>query len=292
MELIFRIFEMKKTLYITNKLFFANWFVPVIGAVLIQVIGIIVSRRLVVKLLPDDYKFNLYIALLLFVPILASILLFLIYFKKSDFTSLGFTKDNNVLTTISGFITGSLLMFFIYICHWLSGFVEISSSNSFSFGPFFFLFLAYFIQSLTEEILFRGYVMTTVTKFKGSFAGVLCNSMLFSFIHFRNYGITAIALFNLFLLGIIFSILFNMTQNILFVTGVHTTWNFTMGCVLGNKVSGGYSPVSLFRITENSSFALWNGGDFGFEGGVLCSLILVGCLAYFSLERVRVSVRY
>ncbi|MFS5577917.1 hypothetical protein V2U81_10745 [Streptococcus agalactiae] len=38
---------MKKTLYITNKLFFANWFVPVIGAVLIQVIGIIVSRRLV-----------------------------------------------------------------------------------------------------------------------------------------------------------------------------------------------------------------------------------------------------
>lgn len=116
MELIFRIFEMKKTLYITNKLFFANWFVPVIGAVLIQVIGIIVSRRLVVKLLPDDYKFNLYIALLLFVPILASILLFLIYFQKRDFTSLGFTKDNNVLTTISGFITGSLLMFFIYIC--------------------------------------------------------------------------------------------------------------------------------------------------------------------------------
>ncbi|HEO7154963.1 TPA: CPBP family intramembrane metalloprotease, partial [Streptococcus agalactiae] len=199
---------------------------------------------------------------------------------------------NNVLTTISGFITGSLLMFFIYICHWLSGFVEISSSNSFSFGPFFFLLLAYFIQSLTEEILFRGYVMTTVTKFKGSFAGVLCNSMLFSFIHFRNYGITAIALFNLFLLGIIFSILFNMTKNILFVTGVHTAWNFTMGCVLGNKVSGGYSPVSLFRITENSSFAIWSGGDFGFEGGVLCSLILVGCLAYFSLERVKVSVRY
>ncbi|MGR1391014.1 CPBP family intramembrane glutamate endopeptidase, partial [Streptococcus agalactiae] len=95
-----------------------------------------------------------------------------------------------------------------------------------------------------------------------------------------------------FLLVIVFSILFNMTKNILFVTGVHTTWNFTMGCVLGNKVSGGYSPVSLFRITENSSFALWNGGDFGFEGGVLCSLILVGCLAYFSLERVRVSVRY
>ncbi|MCC9931964.1 hypothetical protein HK125_09650, partial [Streptococcus agalactiae] len=65
MELIFRIFEKKKTLYITTKLIFANWFVPVIGAVLIQVIGIIVSRRLVVKLLPDDYKFNLYIALLL-----------------------------------------------------------------------------------------------------------------------------------------------------------------------------------------------------------------------------------
>ena len=94
MELIFRIFEMKKTLYITNKLFFANWFVPVIGAVLIQVIGIIVSRRLVVKLLPDDYKFNLYIALLLFIPILASILLFLIYFQKRDFTSLGcFNND-------------------------------------------------------------------------------------------------------------------------------------------------------------------------------------------------------
>lgn len=89
--------------------------------------------------------------------------------------------------------------------------------------------------------------MTTVTKFKGSFAGVLCNSMLFSFIHFRNYGITAIALFNLFLLGIIFSILFNMTKNILFVTGVHTTWNFTMGCVLGNKVSGG---ILLFLFLE------------------------------------------
>lgn len=65
-----------------------------------------------------------------------------------------------------------------------------------------------------------------------------------------------------------------------------------MGCVLGNKVSGGYFFVFFFRIIENFSFVFWNGGDFGFEGGVLCFLILVGCLVYFFLERVRVFVRY
>ena len=59
----------------------------------------------------------------------------------------------------------------------------------------------------------------------------------------------------------------------------HWFWNWIQGPVLGYNVSGnsfGYETLLTLRFPEEN---LINGGSFGFEGSVLCSLLQVAGIA-------------
>lgn len=134
--------------------------------------------------------------------------------------------------------------------------------------------------SVAEESMFRGYFQKNLEegfqflgKTKAMWASVLFISLGFSLAHGFNPNVTALALLNIILAGILLGLSYVLTRSLAWPIGFHLTWNWFQGGFLGVPVSGlemeGYFKASL------SGPAWLTGGSFGFEGGVLCSVLLI-----------------
>ncbi|MBV9709564.1 MAG: hypothetical protein JO011_01470 [Ktedonobacteraceae bacterium] len=71
--------------------------------------------------------------------------------------------------------------------------------------------------------------------------------------------------------------------------GLHIAWDFTQGSIFGTPVAGQTpgSLASLITVTQHGP-ALWTGGGFGTDGGLLVTLaFLLGMLLVLLYVRLR-----
>ena len=129
-----------------------------------------------------------------------------------------------------------------------------------------------------EEMLFRGYAFQVLVKTIGPFATILPLGVLFGLAHSSNPNFTALALLNTVLWGIVLGYAFIVSGDLWLPIGLHFGWNWTLP-LLGVNLSGftmGVTGYSLhWKIGE-----LWSGGDYGPEGGLLSSAIVVLLFVY------------
>ena len=144
------------------------------------------------------------------------------------------------------------------------------------------------IQGMAEEVMCRGFLLTSISRCHSVTTAVLVSSAVFSLLHILNpSGFLHLPLINIFLYGIFASMLFLRTESIWFCAGFHTAWNFTQGTILGIPASGLKLP-SIFTAVINDNLSVINGGDFGLEGGLGVTVILVfGCLILFLIGKTR-----
>lgn len=118
---------------------------------------------------------------------------------------------------------------------------------------------------------------------------LLISSILFSLFHAANANIGIIALINIFVAGFLLGINYVFTRNIWFAVFLHFSWNFFQGPVFGYEVSG-TNMSSLLQQTLKGPDLL-TGGDFGFEGSLVClflNLLTCALLAsYYAGYRTR-----
>lgn len=144
--------------------------------------------------------------------------------------------------------------------------------------PIILVILAgYLIQGCAEEVLVRGYLMTSLTNaFKGKLAvplAVVISSIVFACLHLGNPGMTVLSFVNLFLAGVFFAVLVLRTDSIWCAAAAHTAWNFTQGHILGFEVSGLESADTIIESTLTGKDFI-TGGSFGLEGGILVTIVL------------------
>lgn len=133
-----------------------------------------------------------------------------------------------------------------------------------------------------EELLTRGYIYHYLkTKFTAAGA-ILVTSIIFSMMHIFNPNVTPLALFNIFLAGIVLTLLVLRDGNIWSAVGFHFGWNYTMGIIFASPVSGG-KEEGIIRLSLKG-YELLTGGSFGIEGGLICTVILA-LLSAFLLYR-------
>ena len=110
---------------------------------------------------------------------------------------------------------------------------------------------------------------------------VIVNSLLFAFLHLFNNGVTVLAIVNIFVVGVLFSLIIYYMNSLWCAMALHTAWNFTQNILFGLPNSGMISPYSLFRLdtaTVQDSFA-YNVG-FGVEGTVFADVVIIlACIA-------------
>ena len=224
---------------------------------------------------------------LIMLAILLSIYLIGRYIDKRKWADFGIT----ILPFkhfLNGALLGSFLITFIFGIQYLLGWLNLSEVqfNKFSTFPFLLVFIGqafrYFCGSIFEEAFSRGYLLINIAeglkrrlkRTNSVLISYVITSSIFGILHLANANSSLISIINLILVGFLFGWMVIKTGKLHFAIGLHAFWNIFQNNIFGGANSGKKTIVSIFTF-ENSGNVLWTGGDFGIEGGLLCTVAII-----------------
>lgn len=132
------------------------------------------------------------------------------------------------------------------------------------------LVLVFVPAALHEELLFRGYPFQKLHQRNRWFA-IAFVAAVFAALHSGNASVTPLALFNIFLGGVLLGLAWERHRRLWFPIGIHLAWNLTTGPILGHEVSG-YEALETLFVEQGTGPEILTGGDFGIEGSILMTL--------------------
>jgi CAAX amino terminal protease family protein len=220
-----------------------------------------------------------YIASLIF------IILFVRYLENNSLKTLGFKDSKIVKSVISGFNLALLSLIVIIGILFLLTNISFNILKDNNYKIVVVLIFLFGIQGFTEELIFRGYLMNRIAASKGKWWGVYINSLFFLIFHIKNPSVSYISSVNIYIFGVVLSLIFWYTDNIWIVGALHGAWNVILGVFMGGYVSGIKIPNTIFYLTFDSENILLTGGSFGIEGSIISTIyfIIIGILLYVGL---------
>ena len=136
---------------------------------------------------------------------------------------------------------------------------------------FFALVLAF--GAAGEEMLFHGYAFQALRRSVGDFAAILPVGVLFGLLHMGNQNVTAFAIVNTVLWGILLGWAFVLTGALWLPIGLHFGWNLGL-LISGINLSGFTIGVAGYELRWNKG-DLWSGGAYGLEGSAMTGICVV-----------------
>lgn len=146
--------------------------------------------------------------------------------------------------------------------------------KNFSIFSLFNFFLVVSINAVNEEIIFRGYVFQLFAERRSPYASVLVFSLMFGLAHLANPNLSFLGYFNLFLAGVVLSLMYLRTKSLWLGIGFHTGWNFFQLLLLGSPISGVNYFQGMIRTKIVELPEILFGGHFGIEGGLFTTIVL------------------
>lgn len=152
----------------------------------------------------------------------------------------------------------------------------------------------FIVQGFAEEVMCRGFLMTSLMKKVSVPVAVFLSASAFAFPHFTNLFLSEgryafVGIVNLYLISAIFSFLMLWRGNIWVSCGLHSIWNFVLNGILGLSVSGNEADVSGIICFYAGESSIINGGSYGIESSIVTTLILgvaaVGIYQFWKKDR-------
>ena len=214
------------------------------------------------------------------------VILFCVILQKRKTASMGVVKKKAGIHYLAGLGVGFIQFTAVVLLNILTGSMKLTGiSSNFSFVLFLLFALGFVIQGMGEEVLCRGYLLVSVARRNPVSAAIFLNSLVFALLHLSNSGVSLLAVLNLLLDGVFLSLYFLRTGNIWGVGAIHTMWNFAQGNIFGMEVSGMELSCTLFESSIAPDKTFWNGGVFGAEGGISCTIVCVAAILILLLRK-------
>lgn len=212
--------------------------------------------------------------------------LFCRLFQKRRPRTLGFRREGALKEYLFGLAAGFLVFSVAVLLCVVTGSLKLEGLSA-TFSPWMFLLflMGYMIQGMAEETICRGYFMVSVARRYPLAVAIFANALVFAALHLLNNGISVLAFINLTLFGVFASVYFIRRGNIWGIGAFHSAWNLVQGNLYGIRVSGGESECSVLQSSMVTGRELWNGGEFGLEGGLAVTLVLLAGLAILLFVR-------
>jgi membrane protease YdiL (CAAX protease family) len=121
-------------------------------------------------------------------------------------------------------------------------------------------------QSLSEELISRGYLFAALRDGIGEIGAVALTSIGFGLLHRFNPGATTQSVIVVILAGAFLAAILVITRSLYAVWMAHFAWNWSMAEVLHSAVSGINFPYSSYRM-DGAGPTWLSGGAWGPEGG-------------------------
>lgn len=196
-------------------------------------------------------------------------------------------RNKTIKSYLTGLVSGLLMMGTVYVILLLTGQIGLEGIGPEGGGiaVFFINLLMWLPQGMSEELMFRGFMIPRIRERSNTAVAVIVSSLLFSAFHSLNIGFTPLAAVNLFLIALLFALIYLKTGNIWMTSAIHTMWNLTQGNLLGLQVSGTKASASILQtFYYKSEMPIITGGDFGPEGGLAVTAVTVFCLILLLLS--------
>ena len=193
--------------------------------------------------------------------------------------SMGAVKKGALRSYLIGIAVGIVLMSAITLLSVLFGVNSIAVRSGINFSMIALYFGGFLVQGMSEEFIFRGYLMNSVGGKHSAALAVGISALAFGLAHAANPGFNALALLNLVLFAVFASLYMLNSDNIWGVCAIHSIWNFMQGNFYGISVSGAVNADSFFITSAKSSHGFLTGGEFGIEGSIFTTLVLTAAIA-------------
>ena len=196
------------------------------------------------------------------------------------------TKKRRSMSKLGlGILLGFLTNFFCILCALLHGDIKLYFDFSSSQIPLMLVaFFFVFVQSSSEELWCRTFMYERINVHYPLWVAIVVNSVVFGLLHSFNPGITALAMADLIICGLAYSLLRWYSGSIWTCFGIHTMWNFTQNFLFGLPNSGLVSEASVFHLDAATGISnLIYSYEFGVEGAlpaVFIDLLLAGVILW------------
>ena len=177
-----------------------------------------------------------------------------------------------------GGLIGSALMLIPAFILGIFGWVDWQWNHG-GFSVLFSSLLLFAGVTVTEELLFRGFVFQRLISGLGQWPAQLITAAFFLLTHLNNPsmsgGVNVMASINIFLASIMFGLAFIRTRSLAMPLGLHWMANWMQGGILGFGVSG-TQQLGLLNPVFGEAPAWLTGGAFGLEAslpGLICVVV-------------------
>lgn len=234
-----------------------------------------ITKR-VMDVLPNLPNYIMIISLFATVMSTMTVMIYCKVFEKRKLSTLGFKKNNALLEYLAGMLVGTgIFSAAVGICL-VTGALEYKGMyENIAWSYVGLYFLGFLLQGMSEEVIFRGYLTVSLSRRVPVAVAVGISSVIFACAHLGNSGISVLAFINLSLFGAFAAVYMLKRGNIWGVCAVHSLWNFVQGNLYGIRVSGMQNMDSILEMSSVESKVLINGGEFGLEGGLAVTVVLV-----------------
>jgi uncharacterized protein len=172
-----------------------------------------------------------------------------------------------------GFTMLSLVLLVIRLTrHFQIDSVELSGAAVFKYAIGWAL--AFYGVAISEEFIFRGYLLFIYTRRLHFWYAALILSCLFGVAHLGNPNENAFGILQVIVVGMIFCLTIRRTGTLWLAVGFHTTWDWAQTFFYGTADSG---LLGVGRLLNSSSVGpKWlTGGSAGPEGSIVAFIVLL-----------------
>lgn len=248
----------------------------VVAALGISLLGLLGKNILNVELKGDSLNIAILISTLM---VSLATYFFVKVYQKRTTKSMGLVSDNKIKSYFLGIgISFIMLSLAFSLATLFDGYdIKVNTENVNPLVFVFFIF-GWMCQGFEEEFIVRSAIMNYFASRSGVFIGIVSNSLIFAILHLGNSSFNILAFINLFIIGLVFSMLFYLTDNIYTSAGAHSMWNFMQANIVGINVSGIISSKNSIFNSNPTGYSLISGGAFGIEASILVTFVGLICI--------------
>ncbi|BCU82530.1 CAAX amino protease [Polycladomyces abyssicola] len=207
------------------------------------------------------------------------------WLEKKPLDELGFAEPSPFRSFLRGAGWGSFGIAVPFVLLLTTGWLRVDGFHfsSSTVTDFTSALSGFLIVALGEEILVRGYIQTLMVRQWGRMIGIITASLLFCALHLGNPNLSWLALFNLFLAGVMLGTAKEAFGGLWTPIGFHFAWNLCQE-TLSLPVSGLHLIEHPVLITRETGPVWVTGGGFGLEAGAAVTVLLISLTAAFWLQ--------
>lgn len=195
------------------------------------------------------------------------------FIDRRSFVSLGFTPRRAIRDLVIGLLLGAGLIGLAVVILWLAGWARAVPADTFALSTLALTGTAMLLNSVTQEVMVRGYTLQTLQSQFDTSAAVVLSSLFFALLHAGAIAEGGVfPAINLFAAGVLLALAYTTSGNLWLPIALHFAWNYVQGPVLGISVSG-QALDSGWEMVALHGPVIFTGGAFGLEGGLVATLV-------------------